>query len=140
MFSNLLLSLADRKLYCNSDDPPWHIQKYPKLCVFSAGILTTISLSKLTWNYIYLYNAWLSAFSNIHHNEDDTYWELLFKVSTQRLPIDGVSLVMNCVPWIDIICIRQLVLSSNSKQVIPQFLSTDGMSDIVKYSKCNNIA
>jgi hypothetical protein len=48
MFSNLMLSWAVatyRKCYCKSHDPPWHIQEYPKLCLFYMGTPTTISMS-----------------------------------------------------------------------------------------------
>ena len=75
IFSNLLLSWAvatDRKFYSKSDDPPWHIQEYPKLCVFYTGALTTISMSKQTQNYIYLYTACLPKFSVKRSN--DTHW------------------------------------------------------------------
>ena len=181
IFSNLFLSWAvatDRKFYCKSDDPPWHIKEYPKLCVFYMGALTAISMSKQIQDYIYLYTACLPKFSVKRSNYTHwcaynflktwsslptyisttpsclrlsamftimkmTYNECFFlKVSKQKLPTDGVSLVMYCLPRIDELyhCIRQLVLSFNSINVIQQFLATDGVSNILKYSKCNNIA
>jgi hypothetical protein len=36
------------KGYCQSDDPPQHLQEYPKLCLFFTGALTSISMSKKT--------------------------------------------------------------------------------------------
>jgi hypothetical protein len=39
---------TDRKFYFKSDDPLWHIQEYPKLCVFYMGASTTISIYTYT--------------------------------------------------------------------------------------------
>ena len=66
------------------------------------------------------------------------------KVSKQELSIDGVSkgmyLVLRRRKTFSYSCITKHVLSFVSKQVMQKFLSKDGVSDTLNYSKCNNTA
>ena len=119
MFSNLMLSWAVatyRKFYCKSDDPPWHIQEYPKLCVFYTGALTTISMSKRTPNDTYL----LPKFPMKCRN--DTHWceKIIIQPRYSPLPTYS-STIPSCLQLFAMFIIMKATYNESifSKQELP---------------------